>query len=79
VSFIDREVEGKIMLIDRNVTTKSIGNVVKVLAEIRNEDGLLKTGMTGQAKIKALTMPVWQAFTLAVQRFVSIQVWSWIP
>lgn len=79
VSFLDRELEGRITLIDRNVTIKSFGNVVKVMAEVPNDDGALRTGMTGQAKVKALTMPVWQAFSLAVQRFVSIQVWSWIP
>ena len=66
-------------LIDRNVTTKSTGNVVKVIATIDNRDGLLRTGMAGQAKIAGVSMPVWQAFSQAVTRFVKIQVWSWLP
>ena len=64
---------------DRNVTAKSFGNVVKVIAVIDNPKGELKTGMTGYAKIGGTMMPVWKAFSLALLRFFNIQVWSWIP
>jgi len=75
----DKEFEGKVTLIDRNVTPKSTGNVVKVIATIDNREGLLKTGMGGRAKVLGETMPVWRAFSLAIVRFVKIQVWSWLP
>ncbi|MBK6862896.1 MAG: efflux RND transporter periplasmic adaptor subunit [Ideonella sp.] len=78
-AFFNREFEGKVTLIDRNVTTKSFGNVVKVIATIDNPDGLLKTGMTGQAKIEGVSLPVWEAFSQAIVRFVRVQAWSWIP
>lgn len=78
-AFFSREFEGKVTLIDRNVTSKSFGNVVKVIATIDNGGGLLKTGMTGQAKIDGVTLPVWQAFSQAIARFVRVQIWSWIP
>lgn len=77
--FDDREFEGKVTVIDRNVTAKSTGNVVKVIATIDNRDGLLRTGMAGRAKVAGVTMPVWRAFSLAVVRFFEIQVWSWLP
>jgi putative peptide zinc metalloprotease protein len=80
VSFFDtREFEGKVTVIDRNVTVQSTGNVVKVIATIDNHQGLLKTGMAGRAKIAAVDMPVWKAFTLGIVRFFEIQVWSWLP
>jgi len=80
VSFFDeKEFIGKVTLIDRNVTVKPTGNVILVLATIENKDGLLKTGMAGQAKVQAVDMPVWKAFTLAIVRFVLIQVWAWLP
>ena len=53
--------------------------MVKVLATFENKDGLLKTGMSGQAKISAVSMPVWRAFTHSVMRFVRLQLWAWIP
>jgi len=68
-----------VQTMDRNVTIKSFGNVVKVIAVIDNPKGELKTGMTGYAKIGGTLMPVWKAFTLALLRFLNIQVWSWIP
>jgi len=80
VSFFDeKEFEGKVTVIDRNVTPKSTGNVVKVIASIDNRAGLLKTGMAGRAKVVGVSMPVWRAFSLAIVRFIQIQVWSWIP
>ena len=75
----DKEFDGTVTTIDRNVTTKSTGNVIKVIATIENRAGQLKTGMTGRAKIEGVTMPVWQAFTRSVARFFKITVWSWIP
>ena len=77
--FDDKEFEGKVSVIDRNITPKSTGNVVKVIATIDNRDGELKTGMAGRAKVVGVSMPVWKAFTLAVVRFFQIQVWSWLP
>lgn len=78
-AFFDRSFRGKVQTIDRNVTLKPFGNVVRVIAVIDNPDGELKTGMTGFAKIETAWMPVWQAFSLALLRFLNIQVWSWIP
>lgn len=77
--FDDKEFEGKVTTIDRNVTPKSTGNVVKVIATIENRDEVLKTGMAGRAKIAGVSMPVWRAFSLAIVRFIRIQVWSWLP
>jgi putative peptide zinc metalloprotease protein len=78
-AFFEREFVGKVQTIDRNVTVKPFGNVVKVIAVIDNPKGELKTGMTGYAKIGGTTMPVWMAFSLAIRRFLNVQVWSWIP
>ena len=77
--YSEKEFEGKVTTIDRNVTAKSTGNVIKVIATIENQAGQLKTGMTGRAKIDGVTMPVWQAFSRSIARFINIQVWSWIP
>lgn len=78
-TYSDIEFEGKVTLIDRNVTVQPFGNVIKVIAEIKNRDDLLRTGMGGYAKVGGTTLPVWKAFTLAVIRFFNVQVWSWIP
>ena len=66
-AFFDREFVGKVQTLDRNVTAKPFGNVVKVIAVIDNPKGELKTGMTGYAKIGGTTMPVWKAFSLALR------------
>lgn len=65
--------------VDPRVTERSFGRVVKVLVILDNEDGSLRAGMTGKAKIEAATEPVWSVFTQSVARFFNVEVWSWIP
>jgi len=77
--YSDQEFVGQVALIDRNVTVQPFGNVIKVIATIKNRDDLLRTGMGGYAKVEGQTLPVWKAFSLAVLRFFNVQVWSWIP
>ncbi|MFZ1829367.1 MAG: efflux RND transporter periplasmic adaptor subunit [Candidatus Competibacteraceae bacterium] len=52
---------------------------VRVTIEIPNPDGLLKSQMTGVAKIAAGDQPLIVAFTRALVRFVMIEMWSWLP
>lgn len=53
--------------------------VVRVIVEIPNPDGLLKSQMTGVAKIAAGDKPFIVAFTRALVRFAMIEMWSWLP
>jgi putative peptide zinc metalloprotease protein len=79
VAYFNREFEGTVSMIDRNVTKNDFGTTLKVIATIDNHDGKLNTGMTGTGKVRGETMPVWKAFSQAIIRFVKVQVWSWIP
>jgi putative peptide zinc metalloprotease protein len=78
-AFYNRTFPGKVQTVDGKVTTKSFGNVVKVVAVFDDAAGEVKTGMTGYAKVGSGSIPVWKAFSLALVRFFSVQVWSWIP
>lgn len=78
-AYVHQEFIGKVTLIDPNITTKPSGTYVNVIATIDNSDALLKTDMSGEAKIAGVTMPVWEAFSQAIVRFVSVTMWSWIP
>ena len=71
---------GKVVLIAPNAqSTQAYGNVVRVVAEIPNADGLLRPQMSGYAKVQTVDMPVWVSFTRALVRFLLIEFWSWIP
>ncbi len=53
--------------------------VVRVMIEIPNPEGLLKSQMTGFAKITAGEQWLIVAFTRALVRFVMLEMWSWLP
>lgn len=53
--------------------------IVPVLAEIDNEGVPFRSEMTGFAKIDAGWKPLGYAFLHPIIRFVTVQVWSWIP
>ena len=55
------------------------GQVIRVISELAETDGLLYTDMTGYAKIHGEYMPLGVAFTRWLVRFALVEVWSWIP
>lgn len=62
----------------RNLNTPA-ENVVPVMALLDNQDGRLKSEMTGYAKIEAGHKPLGIALLSPLIRFFSVRVWSWIP
>lgn len=76
---IERAFSEREWLVEQNETIREKGKVVRVLSELPNKDGLLKTDMTGYAKIQGGWKPVGVAFTRWLIRFLFVEVWSWIP
>jgi putative peptide zinc metalloprotease protein len=52
---------------------------VRVITEIPNPEGLLKTDMTGYAKIATGDRPVWDVLFRPIIRWFKVEVWYWIP
>jgi putative peptide zinc metalloprotease protein len=78
-SYFFDEFSGRVTQIDRNITDNKSGTWVNVIVLFENKDGRLHTGATGEGKIGPVTLPVWQAFTLSVERFFLVDVWGWLP
>jgi multidrug resistance efflux pump len=76
---IQRAFSEREWLIEQNETIRKEGKVVRVISELDNADGLLRTDMTGYAKIESQWRPVGVAFTRWLIRFLFVEVWSWIP
>lgn len=60
-------------------TTSDPGRIVRVLVSIPNPDGLLKSEMTGYAKVRVGYEPFGMVMTHGLIRFFRVEVWSWIP
>lgn len=78
-AYSQRYFTGKVAQIDTTTTETPTGRVVKVILEVPNPEGLLKPGMTGYAKIEAVEEPLAMAFTHRLARFVTVEMWSWLP
>jgi putative peptide zinc metalloprotease protein len=76
---VERTLSEKEWLFERKSIFREEGKVVRVLSKLPNEEGLLKTDMTGYAKIETSNKPVIVAFTRWLVRFVLVEIWSWIP
>jgi multidrug efflux pump subunit AcrA (membrane-fusion protein) len=53
--------------------------VVRILSEFPNNDGRLKSNLTGYAKIATHNKPIWRVLLWPLIRWVMVEVWSWIP
>jgi multidrug resistance efflux pump len=78
-TYPDRMFDGVVTGIAPVVEQDKYENVVVVTTEVPNPDGLLRSGMTGFAKIDGGAKPVIVAFTRMFVRFFLIEIWSWIP
>jgi multidrug resistance efflux pump len=74
-----KKIIGEVINIEPVAKEESNGNFIKVLVEIPNGDGLLKSGMSGYAKIDGKIKPLGVVIFRPIIRFVEIEVWSWIP
>ncbi len=77
--YSDRLIVGEVTAVAPALEQRDLGEVLRVKAEIPNEQGELKTGMSGYAKIAGAEMPVWRAYLSLFARFFRVEVWSWIP
>ncbi len=70
---------GKVLSIATAGNNDQKAIVVRVLAELDNPDGLLKSEMTGYAKIATASRPVWRVLVGRILRWIRVEVWSWVP
>jgi putative peptide zinc metalloprotease protein len=54
-------------------------NIIRVRALVPNTDGLLYPNTDGYAKIAGANMPTWRAFGQVLERFLLVEIWSWVP
>lgn len=73
------EVQGEVQSVAPAAEDAGYGRIVRVTAEFPNEDGLLRSAMTGHAKVEGVDMRVWEAYMRSILRFIQIDMWSWIP
>ncbi|MDP8966663.1 MAG: HlyD family secretion protein [Cyanobacteriota bacterium] len=52
---------------------------IRVIVDIPNREEILKSSMTGYAKITGSTKPAIVAFTRPITRFIEVEMWSWLP
>lgn len=70
---------GRVKKIDADISSDAYIHSGVVISEIDNGNSILKSGMTGYAKISGEDVPVWKAFFRPIIRFFQVEVWSWIP
>jgi len=78
-SYPDQKFSSSVSEIYPMMVEDTYGSFVPVICIVDNSDSLLKSGMTGYAKITGEKKFVVQAFTRAVRLFLRIEAWSWLP
>ncbi len=78
-AYPDLQFYGLVSRIAPVVEDSTYGKVVRVTTEITNHDGMFKSDLTGYGKIASETRPALLAFTRAIWRFITVEIWSWIP
>ncbi len=78
-AYHDRAFPGRVSSIAPTAGHGSGSSTVRVLTEIPNSDGRLKTHMSGFAKIDAGTRPLWYVLVRPLVRWVGVTGWYLVP
>ena len=78
-AYPNREFVGEVSTIQPAAEETTAGKMITVTSQMDNPEGILKSGLTGQAKISGEETIVAIAFTKALVRFARVELWSWIP
>ncbi len=76
---IDRALSEREWRVEQKELIRKKGKVVRVLSSMEDPDGILKTDMSGYGKIRCGWRPLGLAFTGWLNRFIFVEVWSWLP
>ena len=78
-AYPNREFVAEVSAIQPAAEVTTAGKMVTVTSQMDNTEGILRSGLTGQAKIRGEETIVAIAFTKALVRFVRVEIWSWLP
>lgn len=78
-AYPDDAIMGSVARIAPAAEESRYGRVVRVMADLRDNRDRLLPEMTGQAKIEGDHYPLIVVFTRAILRFLTVQVWAWLP
>ena len=78
-AYPNREFVAEVSAIQPASEETTAGKMITVTSQMENPEGILKSGLTGQAKISGEETIVAIAFTKAIVRFVRVELWSWLP
>ena len=73
-AYPDLQIDGRVVSIAPAAEETPSGKTVRVMSELDNRSGLLKSGTTGYAKIEGEEMPAALAFTRWVMRFLKVEL-----
>ena len=78
-AFPNRIIQGSVAAIEPLAVEEEYGRVAAAVVDLPNDQGELRTGMTGHGKVLVGSQPILVAFTHALIRFIQIEIWSWLP
>jgi putative peptide zinc metalloprotease protein len=78
MAYPDKTFDGVVKTIDPEVQNKPYGRVVNLVITL-TDNTMLKSGMTGYAKVNGDYISVWEVLTRAAYRFITVELWAWLP
>lgn len=78
-AYPQRPLQGELVAIEPVGTASLTGQTFRLLIELKEEDLLLRPGMSGYGKVTSGSKPLYLQLAQPLLRFTQIEVWSWLP
>jgi len=68
-----------VKVIEPDVEEKDGMKMIRMIISFKSDDESLKSGLSGYAKVDGGTFMVWEVLTHSIYRFITVELWAWIP
>jgi putative peptide zinc metalloprotease protein len=78
-AYPDTLIKGKVKMLDSGVDGTKGVSIIKAIVYVENPPVELRSGMTGYARVESETLTLWEVLTKSLYRFVTVELWAWLP
>lgn len=78
-AYPDENFRGRVKTVSADIEDSEYGKMMNIIVELEEGHEVLKSGMTGYAKVSGDPLAVWQVLTRAIYRFITVEAWAWLP
>jgi putative peptide zinc metalloprotease protein len=78
-AYPDKKFKATVTTIEPDIEENEGSRMMRMIISFNSNEEILKSGLSGYAKVDGGTFMMWEVLTNSIIRFVTVELWAWIP